>query len=406
MSTFIHAAGSADEAGIADPALELAHHIKALTGQDPASVDKISDEKSLELAMDNIPRIIEGSSDTSEAEGVLNVVCWLFQRVLENNTAPANSVTLVDKFVGKLSADPKMQPALRLKMLSTVYNVLGGNGMARYNTFLAMVKFAAAAGEQELQSLTQECEGLEDKVAEWGVPVAKTRELCTAIFTAMDAHKNKEGSHLYRRKFLSTFQGTKDAAQAKKEAAQVVVDAIGDATVFLFDDYMQLDAVQALKGDAEFGKLHELLLIFASDSLAAYNKFASGSGPYIQKLGLKSDDLVFKMRLLSLCTLASSTRVMKYADIAGCMEIPEADVEKWMIKAFTTGLLEAKMDQSTQTVLVNKCQDRVFGTREWEVLRDRLMSWRNNMKDIMGMIDQARQRQQMQAERMIQQEAQ
>uniref|UniRef100_A0A7S0VVX8 Eukaryotic translation initiation factor 3 subunit M n=1 Tax=Hemiselmis tepida TaxID=464990 RepID=A0A7S0VVX8_9CRYP len=405
MSTFIHAAVS-DEGGIADPALDLARHIKALTGQDPASVDKISDEKSLELAMDNIPRIIEGSQDATEAEGVLNVVCWLFQRVLENNTAPANSVALVDKFVGKLAADPKMQPTLRLKMLGTVYNVLGGNGMARYNAFLAMVKFAAAAGEKELMAVAPECEGLEDKVAEWGVPVAKARELYTAIYTAMDAHKNKAGSHLYRRKFLATFQGSKDAAQAKKEAAQVVVDAISDAKVFLFDDCVALDAISALQGDAEYGKLHELLVIFRQETLPAYNKWAAANGALAQKLGLKGDDMLYKMRVLSLCSLCASSRVVKYADVAACMEIPEGDVEKWMIKAFTTGLVDAKMDQTTRTLVVAKCQDRVFGAQQWEGLRDKLVSWRNNMKDIMGMIDQARQRQHMQAERMMQQQAQ
>jgi hypothetical protein len=41
-------------------------------------------------------------------------------------------VNLVDKFVKKLTGNSKSNPVLRLKTLSTIYNVLGGNGTARY----------------------------------------------------------------------------------------------------------------------------------------------------------------------------------------------------------------------------------------------------------------------------------
>ena len=70
--------------------------------------------------------------------------------------------------------------------------------------------------------------------------------------------------------------------------------------------------------------------------------------------GLKKDECVRKMRLLSLCTLASSKAEMKYSEIAACMQIGEAEVEAWVIKAITAKLLDAKMDQINKTVVV-KC---------------------------------------------------
>ena len=75
--------------------------------------------------------------------------------------------------------------------LATVYNVLGSNGMAKYSTFLAMINFAAAGGKDVLAAVTPECEGLEGKLAEWGTDVTKARALYTAIFTAMDQHKDR-----------------------------------------------------------------------------------------------------------------------------------------------------------------------------------------------------------------------
>ena len=85
--------------------------------------------------------------------------------------------------------------------------------------------------------------------------------------------------------------------------------------------------------------------------MPAYTKWASANGAYITKVGLKAEDLAVKMRLLSLCTAASTNRIIKYSEVAAAMEIPEAEVEKWMIKAFTSKLITAKMDQESRTVI-------------------------------------------------------
>ena len=114
---------------------------------------------------------------------------------------------------------------------------------------------------------------------------------------------------------------------------------------------MEFDAVAGLKGDSEHGKLHELLLIVSAETMPAYTKWASANGAYITKVGLKAEDLAVKMRLLSLCTAASTNRIIKYSEVAAAMEIPEAEVEKWMIKAFTSKLITAKMDQESRTVI-------------------------------------------------------
>lgn len=46
--------------------------------------------QALDLALENLDKIFaqagEKEKEKESVEGVLNVVCWLFQRVLENNT--------------------------------------------------------------------------------------------------------------------------------------------------------------------------------------------------------------------------------------------------------------------------------------------------------------------------------
>ena len=60
----------------------------------------------------------EKSADREIVDGVLNVVCFLLQRVLENASsgkAPDEAVKLVESFIGKLAADT-LHAALRLKV--------------------------------------------------------------------------------------------------------------------------------------------------------------------------------------------------------------------------------------------------------------------------------------------------
>ncbi len=72
--------------------------------------------QALNIALDNMDKVMaKVGSDKEALEGVLGVMCWLVQRVIENNTAPAEAVALVDKLVAKLTADSSSQPLLRVK---------------------------------------------------------------------------------------------------------------------------------------------------------------------------------------------------------------------------------------------------------------------------------------------------
>mmetsp|Transcript_853 Transcript_853/g.1759 ORF Transcript_853/g.1759 Transcript_853/m.1759 type:complete len:411 (-) Transcript_853:63-1295(-) len=399
MATFVPVA-QLDEQGVVDPALDLARHIQLVNGGDPDSVSQIPDQKALDLALENLDKIFaqagEKEKEKESVEGVLNVVCWLFQRVLENNTNQADAVTLAEKLLKKITSDTATHPVLRLKMLSTIYNILEGNGTARYNTFLAIVQYAAAAGKDSLSMVSPQFEQLDTMLAEWGSDASKTRAMFQAIFDAMFKHGDSDGAHKYRLKFLTSYQGDKELESAKPQACTAVTEAIANPKVYQFDTYLQLDAVQALQNDSKNGKLYELLQLFASKDLGDFNTFYGANGSYVDGLGLKKDECVLKMRLLSLCTLASSQPQIKYTEIASCLQVAEEDVEKWAIKAITAKLLDAKMDQLNKVVIINHCTDRMFSQEQWVGLRSKLVGWKDRMKQLMVVIENTRHFQQQQ----------
>lgn len=76
---------------------------------------------------------------------------------------------------------------------------------------------------------------------------------------------------------------------------------------------------------------------------------------------------------------ASSTGQVPYSQVQEVLQVPAEDVESWVVKGIAAGVLEAKLDQVRQAVLVNLCLQRVFGTQQWADLRDKLAYWRDNM---------------------------
>jgi len=79
--------------------------------------------------------------------------------------------------------------------------------------------------------------------------------------------------------------------------------------------------VRALAGDARYGKLHELLTIFASQGLEEYAAFHAANGPFVASLGVDHEASTRTMRLLTLCSLAASKSTLSYDAIAAAIQV-------------------------------------------------------------------------------------
>mmetsp|Transcript_21258 Transcript_21258/g.50536 ORF Transcript_21258/g.50536 Transcript_21258/m.50536 type:complete len:96 (+) Transcript_21258:1481-1768(+) len=89
------------------------------------------------------------------------------------------------------------------------------------------------------------------------------------------------------------------------------------------------------------------------------------------------------MRVLTLCSLASELEEIPYTIVAKELDVPPADVEKWVITAVSSGLLSAKMDQMGQTVMVERCVVRRCDMEQWRALQSRLNVWKNNVGEVL-----------------------
>ena len=69
-------------------------------------------------------------------------------------------------------------------------------------------------------------------------------------------------------------------------------------------------------------------------------------------MGLDHETSLHKMRLLTLVTLAMGKTEIEYATVASGLNIEVDDVEDWIIEAIGEDLLEGKLDQINDRVLI------------------------------------------------------
>jgi len=88
---------------------------------------------------------------------------------------------------------------------------------------------------------------------------------------------------------------------------------------------------------------------------------------------ISAEDLSNKMRLLTLCSLGTETQNPSYSQVSKALDVPEDDVELWVVEAMAAGLLEANMDQFQKQVTITRCAHRRFGPEQWQGIKAKLV---------------------------------
>ena len=88
---------------------------------------------------------------------------------------------------------------------------------------------------------------------------------------------------------------TENASQAREEAQRCIIASLADPQTFLLDHLLQLKPVKFLEGEL----IHDLLKIFVSEKLEAYQKFYENHREFVTgTLGLKHESNLVRMMTL------------------------------------------------------------------------------------------------------------
>ncbi|THG17080.1 hypothetical protein TEA_028098 [Camellia sinensis var. sinensis] len=286
----------------------------------------------------------------------------------------------------KITQQPNEKPALRLKIMFNLYNLLE-NPYSRF--FVYMKALDLAVNGKVSEHIISSFKKMDDFLREWNIGIQDQRKLFLTISNILkDSKSSAKDSFKFLTKYLATFSG-EDAltmGEAKEEAARTIIEFVKAPDMFQCD-LVDMPAVAQLEKDAKYALVYQLLLIFLTQRLDAYLDFQAANSTLLKSYGLVHEDCITKMRLMSLVDLASSeSGQISYELIKDTLRINDDEVEMWVVKAITAKLIDCKMDQMNQTVIVSRCTERMFGEHQWQTLRTKLATWRGNIANVISTI--------------------
>jgi translation initiation factor 3 subunit M len=357
---------------------------KQLPETDPSVVEAlqhISQKKSApvleKLAVDSESMVT--TSGEKDIEGYFTLL-WTLLRKYDPESATRK------KLVASITANTSDKPLLRLKILNIFYNMTDSREL-QFTLFSVIVKYAADSRNVEV--LLPQFKQIDKLIKGWGITLHQQQELFKIIRTVLKDSNRHKKAYKFLIRYLRSVEtgGMKEGPELLQFAAAAVVEAIKLPNVFEFEDLSRFTSVQALKNGSESNvKLFNLLQLFVFDKLDAFLAFHQKNPDFLQSVGLVYEESVKKIRLLSLATVASQTRLLPYAQVAAALQIPEAEVESWVISSIAAGVLDAKLDQVRRLVLVHRTTQRVFPDTQWEQLSNNMASWKDNIKSLLQII--------------------
>nr|DAD35075.1 TPA_asm: hypothetical protein HUJ06_005715 [Nelumbo nucifera] len=330
--------------------------------------------------------------------------------------SPDEALEMAKLISAKVSQQANDKPALRLKILFTLYNLLE-NPYSRF--YVYMVALTLAVNGKVTEHIIPSFKKIDNFLKEWNIGTLDQRQLFLTISNILKENKSsaKDSFH-FLTKYLATFS-SEDAytlSEAKEEAVRAIVEFVKAPDMFQCD-LLDMPAIGQLEKDGKYALVYQLLKIFLTQRLDAYLDFHAANSTLLKSYGLVHEDCITKMRLMSLADLGSNDsgeipyaliketlRVgllfillpcifkffsflsLCYIGVNFTPQVTDDEIELWIVKAITAKLLDCKMDQMNQVVIVSRCTERVFGLHQWQSLRSKLATWRGNIANVINTI--------------------
>lgn len=306
---------------------------------------------------------------------------------------------LVDTLCKLFVSSTEQQPELRLRLLMMLYNTFPFVVTPfKFRVFMYIVDYAAKAGlfEQVLPYL----EYLDSWMVDWehsGLEVKDKRELYLNLSEYMrelgqrDLGKRVD-AFLYLKKYAQLFQGESDSASdlSEKEVQEATLKLLKDAiqlpSVIQFDDLLHFKTVKALE-KGKHQNLVKLCRVFLTGDVNDLSSFQKKNAQMFKEHDLDFEAAMSKIRLLTLATLVQGKSEIALAEVAEALEESEDNVEHWVVKALSEGVIDGRIDQLNHKVLVKSAFQRQFGNEEWGFLDKKLTQWTDNLENVIKFIE-------------------
>ncbi|TFY64704.1 hypothetical protein EVJ58_g2437 [Rhodofomes roseus] len=374
--------------------------LETTEGQKPIEEDEPRRAKVFTTVLGEVKGLGDGAD--KEIEGFFNLLVSHFVSLLPLD-APETKDHLAVLLQTIATADH--QAFVKYRILSNLYNALPRRSSLRLPVYKTLLQLASDNEEIELLSLDRS--DVEKWVAEWDVPSEDKSSFLQLVATSFAKCGQLATSYDYTLSYIRSLPSDSPVAQAA--AVDAIAAALRLPSLFDFDTLFRLDAVVA----AQDHELFSLLRIFINEGLPEFQAWAGSHADAFAKYGqcnwlrglsiqetliMPADfdqaQLERKIRLLGLTSLAYQNigKELSYSTIATTIQIEPSQVERWVIDVIRAGLVSGRLSQKAQTWHVTRATARSFERSQWELLEQRLHTWKTGIASVLDVVATARRR--------------
>jgi len=362
----------------------------------------------IKLVTDNLADIFKPGADQKLIDFLFNVV---FSVLFENKSVVQSNI---EQMATILSSQSEEFNKTNLKLLCLLFNLVPADNALRFvvmqnvlnlgtkiKTILAQEMFTGRLEclEQWIESDWNSFLGLKDK-----------KRLYQSASAVASKAAEKEMYLRYLIKYLQLFNfrddddDKADDESVVDEAAQAVI-AVVSAESFNTKHVMELIRSHIIKNvmseTPKYQQLYKLLGIVYQGSVDDFEAFYAENKEYLSdSLGLNHANLLQKMRVLTLCSLANGewaaadgdkkTNQYSFDDLIARLRLSNQDeLEELIVGAMSDKVLFAKIDYAESEVEITKAKQRRFDDDFWGELANKLSLWRQNTNTVIQILHTA-----------------
>lgn len=261
---------------------------------------------------------------------------------------------------------------VKLRVLSNLFHGLMVNSKDRYTVYIHLAKCSLLV--KNLEYLPTSLDEVKKYFKVWQTNNEENQVLFRLLFEALSSMNDSTNALRVVIELLSTFDKD-NASKSRDDAHKCIVYCINDPNIFVFDSLLLLEPIKYLEGEL----IHNLFTIFVSGKLNQYLEFYEAHKTFVSQTGMNHEKNVDKLRILTLMSLAENNKELPFDLLQKQLRIEADEIESFVIDAIRTKCIRCKIDHLARTVTIMSVSYRTFTKQHWQVLKERLEKWKENL---------------------------